>query len=227
MSFIQRHKLWLLPLLGVGCAWGLWNTYRTISPAPKGPLPEEPPRAAMPEAAAPAPEPSPAPSFPPPGPAPVPPSAGPNLWSDLRALEAPPPALLRVDELLKQGEQPVGEAQMRELPPPALNPSDWRALPEPPRPVRASVQATRPGASSMPILDFVVERQGTGSREAWIGGRGFTEGQSPDGVHRVKRIEGRAVLISGPTGETWLSTRMGPLTSPSRQHSQAPSTEAK
>jgi hypothetical protein len=154
-------------------------------------------------------------------------SASAGLWADLKALEAPPPELNQVEELLKEGASSLTVEGMQGLSKPAVSPATWKRLPEPQVLRGLPRVASAPLPVLLPRLDFVLEHQGTKVKEAWIGGKRFSEGSSPDGVHRIKRITGRTVLLEGPTGETFLTTDLGINASPPKVKTTAASAETK
>lgn len=208
MSFIERNKVWLLPLLGVGVLGVVWMNVQTFKPKkPPVALPPPAPAAATPSNAAPEPAPAPVPVAPAPEPAPVP-AGGADLWSDLRPLEAPSPRLSQADEMLKEGARPVEVSRLGQPAEPELDPRSWQALPEPRFPKVATASAAPKAPSATPVLGLILEGSG-GVREAWFGGRPYREGQSPDGAHRIKQILRWSVLLTGPTGEIRLSTELG------------------
>lgn len=210
MSFVERNKAWLLPLLGVGVLGVVWMNLQTFKPK-KAPAKPTPP-AATPSPLTPAAAPAPAP-VPPPAPHAAPPAhepgaSGVDLWSDLRPLEPPAPTLAQADEMLKEGARPLDLARIGQRPEPELDPLSWRGLPEPhfPKAVVAAAQPKTPSAA--PKLELILEGP-DGAQEAWFRGRPYREGQSPDGVHRIKQIRRWSVVLSGPNGEIRLSTELG------------------
>lgn|GEM_PF-5503904 len=232
MSFVQKNKAWLLPILGAGVVWAFWNMYQAFTPVPAAPVqPASAPLAGVPPAPvapAPSPTPLPAPLPPPPPPQPsAPPAANAGLWADLTALEASPAELNRTEELLKEGEKPLTPAGMQELPEPQLSPEEWRGLPEPQILRVAPRGESMTPAAPLPRLDFVLERDDTKVKEAWMGGRGYREGASPNGTHRIKRITDNTVLLAGPTGEILLTTDLGTAPPPPKAETPTASAEAK
>lgn len=188
MSFVEKNKAWLLPLLGVGVAAVVYLNLR--SPAPAGPL--DPPPAAAAAVA-------------PPGPTPLHPAAAadPNdLWSDLKALAAPPASLqdeallrersrARLDGLL-DGVFPTG------LPRPVAV-REAQPAPQaggPPAPVAAAA-----APPPMPELGFILS--GPEGLTAWFQGRSCRAGQAiPASAFRVGAIHWNRAEVIGPTGKT-------------------------
>ena len=216
MSFVERNKAWLLPLLGVGVVGVLWLNYLTFYP--RKPVTASPPNAkATPPVAG-----STSPSVsanqaapneanaPPPS---VPRSANPpsvsvagDLWADLKIVEAPPPELNGMDALLKEGENPLRLAVFQETKKPTLSPEDWTHLPEP-EIVHKNLVASHDVPLPPLVLDFVLRLE-NGVRQAWFGGKAYREGQKPDRAHKIKRITERGVVLSGSGGETLISTNL-------------------
>ena len=201
MSFVERNKIWLLPLLGVGVLGVLWMNFQTFKPKATPAATPSP----SPSPASPAPPPPPS-TVPPPSPAPV--NVGTDLWADLRVLGSPPPELIRTEELLREGERPLEVSRIGDPAAPNLEPRDWQSLPEPEFPQARAVPAVAMTVAAPLKLDFVLEAA-NGAQEAWIGGRPYREGQSPDGVHRIKQIRRWSIVLAGPSGETRLSTELG------------------
>lgn len=203
MSFVQKHKAWLLPLLGVGVVWAGWNISQSLKPSAPVPVKSD-----VPEGSA---RPAPPVAAPAPPPAPKAPAAN-DLWSDLRQLDTPAPGLNQVTELVQQGARPLAPDWLQASSRPDFRPTRWKDLPEPQFPRLTTGPEAKSLSAPLPVLDFVLERQDSRSREAWIGGKAYQEGQSPDGVHRIKHITNRSVLLVGPSGETLLTTDLGKST---------------
>lgn len=201
MSFVERNKIWLLPLLGVGVLGVLWMNFQTFKPKAAAPEPPPPPAPLS------APSPSPTTAVPTPPPPSPHATASSDLWSDLRLLENVPPELTRTEDLLRKGEKPLDVSRLGQPDAPALDPRNWQTLPEPVFPKARTLSAVATAPTAIPKLDFVVEAS-NGAQEAWFAGRPFREGQSPDGVHRIKQIRRWSVVLTGPTGEIRLSTEL-------------------
>lgn len=185
MSFVERNKVWLLPLLGLGVVGVVVLNLKTFRGKPTPPAPVQ----ALPAEA-------PAPPQPPP-PAPVPPrpaAGGPSdLWSDLRPLETPAPSLNDLPALLTAAEQPL---KATPAPRPQLDPPAWMRLPPVPVFPAPVVRSTAPTA--LPPLEFILRTPE--GRWAYFGGRPFAEGQRPDGHHRIQSIQARRVVLRSPDG---------------------------
>jgi len=202
MSFAERHKRWLLPLLGAGVAAVVWMNFTpkavALQPRP-GPLEAPPIRQA------PAPPPDPIGTLDP-GP-----SAEGN--ADLQALGPPPPASVDPGPLLLAGRQAVPEAYRRPTPPPRLHPDQWQNLLAFPGAVPAPEVAARVLADPPPAPDFIFMM---GSRrEAWMEGRGYREGAKLRGGYLLQRIAADGIVVSGPAGSVTLplKSRLAPAPS--------------
>lgn len=185
-SFVERHKLWVLPLLGVGVAAVVILNFRSSSsPTP----PAEPP--APVEAVvgtAPAAEPA---------------AAGTDLWADLKALETVPPSLAQDGALSLRAHAALGKAMD---PPPLPELAQPRSAPAEPRKAVAVLEPVAPvPPPPPPEPDFVF--QGPRGRRVWIEGRPLAEGQGvPEGPYRIGRIGRSRVELIGPQGSTSHST---------------------
>ncbi len=181
MSFVEKHKLWLLPLLGLGVLGVVYMNLQMFKKPPQ-PAPRGTSTAAAPATALPAP----AAMTPPPAVPPPPGAPGEELWADLRALEAPAPALADAGILLGQGERPVDPAAARRMP--SLRPDVWTRLRMPVAP--PSLLEARPEAPAAPLsppaVTFVGETPS--GPVAWIGGRPFRPGDLTPSGFRVTRI---------------------------------------
>ena len=195
MSFIERNKAWVLPLLGVAAAGVIYMNVKMLGPSAKTAAATAPPPLAAPAPGIPAARP--ASVAPPPPPAPAKPGAQ-DLWSDLRALEEPWAGLNQPEAILAQG----GGALKAE----ALHPLA-KSLPLPAS-LRVSEPrtATVPGATPVspaasappPEVDFLIRNSKGAS--AWLGGSGFQVGQVLAGGWRVRRITPDMVEVEGPGG---------------------------
>jgi hypothetical protein len=191
MSFAERNKAWLLPLLGVVALGVVYLNIQTLQ-APAAP------------AAPPGPSPALQTTAPPSAPAqagPEPRSAGPaDLWSDLRRLEGPSPALNQTQEILGHAAEPLDSHE----PAPALRPQTqaWTrltnpSLPAPPRDAQAP-PAVKAAPAPLPTLSFVATS--SSGPQAWLDGRPYAVGQTTPGGYRVQRILADRVVLEGPTG---------------------------
>lgn len=202
MSFIERNKAWVLPLLGVAAVGVIYMNVKMMGPAAKSAAaPAKPAPVAGAPTAAPVAASTPVTAPPPPPPAPPPSPAhtgAPDLWADLRVLEEPWAGLNQSDGLLRQGSQALRPEALRPSPRPAL-PSVSVRVPEPP-PQRMSLPSEGPLSPPQPVpeVDFLM-RNARGSA-AWVGGSGFREGQLLSGGWRVRRITPDMVEVEGHGG---------------------------
>lgn len=210
-------------MLGAGCLWGLWNSYSAIFRPKKSVRkvvvgaaevgkPAMAPLAnaggGSPSASISGPSPVPSPGVFPVGPSHT--SDGRSL-GDLRDLEIAPAELNNREVLIKAGERSLDAKCFHSPEPPALRSSLWARLFSAPALRSApstSVAATETIAhgATLPNLDFVIEHQNTGRREAWFGGQAFREGGSLGGAHRIQQITAQGVWISGPAGRRFIPT---------------------
>lgn len=199
MSFVEKHKAWLLPLLGLAAAGVVYMNIRAFSGSPAPAAAEGQPPAETPENPEPAPQPEAAPES---G------SGGDgDLWADLRGLAEVPPALK--DEAAMRSRARTGVVDlMKPLDPPSvLRPAAVREPKAPTPPVAAAEAA--PGEP--PPLDFLVQG-GQGGR-AWFEGAPFRSGQALPGTRLVVGpISGSKVTLKSPSGPRVLSTN--PLHAP-------------
>jgi hypothetical protein len=193
VSFIEKNKAWILPLLGVAAAGVVYLNIRTLSAPPAPPAP-----APTPEAGAPAPPSAPAP-------APEGTSSG-DLWEDLRKFAVPPASLADENSFRDQAR--------RSIPGALRAPSEPLALSAPVG-VREPLAAPEPGpkagpgpgtpSNPPPGLDFLI--QGPNGSRAWLEGRPYRSGESVPGQPlKVGTIGFASVELKGPKGKTILST---------------------
>lgn len=187
MSFIEKNKAWILPLLGVAAAGVVYLNIRTMSAPP------------APPAAPPAPEPVAAPATP------EGTSSG-DLWEDLRKFAAPPPALADENGFRDQARRSTGGAlRVPEADATLPSPSAVRE----PKPISEPKPKSGAGPETPshppPGLDFLIQGP-TGSR-AWLEGRPYRSGEKiPGQPLQVGSIGFASVELKGPKGRTILST---------------------
>jgi len=225
VSFVEKNKAWLLPLLAVGVLGVVYLNIRTMtaSPAPPAlpsaesePNPATPAEGAAPEAAPAAP----GADAPPPVAAdsqvPTRPGAdsGLDLWADLRGLAAAPPYLADENTFRDLARRSALDA-IRSQPQPGILtvPSGVR---EPLLSAEASeksgVNASLP-SSQVPELDFLIH--GTTGSRAWLEGKPYRAGQILDGNQlSVGPISSTSVVLKGPSGKTRTILSTNPLHSP-------------
>lgn len=205
MSFAERNKTWLLPVLAIGVAAVLWFDLRG---GPEAPAPATAPAAgeAMPVAIPGGPS-STAPGStgdgqpPPAGPAAALPSLTPESWSDLRSMNTVPDFLNQSGDLTAQATRPLSAEQ---LSPPARAASGGLAL-STPSTLSLDVDSGSGNVAPPPPLDFI-SRTPEGVR-AWYDGAGFRVGQTiPGTAYRVREIHPPRVVLEGPAGRVEQTT---------------------
>ena len=176
MSFAERNKRWLLPLLGLASAGVLWmNLSGTEAPAKdRAPSVEAPESAAGTD------------------PPPPPTQAGGH------DLAAPPPQANDTAPFLLAGHLALSAALRGSPEPPGLHPDQWKNLPNPPPAPPPQVGISLPALKTPPPLEFIIE---TGSgRQAWLGGRGYRQGDTLEGGFVLKRVTPGGIVLSSPAG---------------------------
>lgn len=189
MSFVERNKAWILPLLGVAALGVLVMNLRMFS----GKTPSRP-QSPAPIATGRAPE------------AVAPPAGGPStasdLWKDLQSLETPPAGLTTAAPLLRRCAAATSSLPLAVA---HTDPVAWKRATDPPGVPATAKSAPAPEAKVGPItlppppeLSFIA--QTSHGLEAWFAGRPYREGATlPDG-RRVRRITAQRVLLEGPGG---------------------------
>ncbi len=192
MSFIEKNKAWILPLLGVGLLGVLYLNLRPTPAASPAGAPTQGPEAAAQVAAT-------SPSLPE-RPAESP---GSDLWEDLRGLAAPPPFLADENGFRDLGRRSVMALLQAPGPSAALGiPSGVR------EPQAAADPALKSGAApgiAPPELDFLIH--GPAGARAWLNGQPYRSGEPlPGQTLSVGPIGFTSVVLKGPKGRTVLST---------------------
>ncbi len=184
MSFAERHKIWLLPLLILAAVAVLWHNL-SGGAAPAAPPPAD-------EFLKAAPAPAPAPDV---------------FGADLQALAVLPPAAADPAPLLTAGRQPLPPAALQPTAPPRLHPQLWAGLwrpPAPPRPAPAAGPAPR-------RVDFLFAQ---GDRqEAWMGGRPYRPGADLGGGYTLRRLTASGAVAAGPAGDVAIPLNAQPAPS--------------
>ena len=219
MSFIERNKAWVLPLLGVAAAGVIYMNVKMLGPSAKVVAPP----AAPPVAGTPGPAPQ-AVAPPPPAPLPQPTPARPgtpDLWSDLRALEEPWAGLNQTEAILARG-GPTLTSDILHPPTKILSTPTNLHVTEP-KAILVSGPSTGPSTpvAPPPEVDFLI-RNVMGS-SAWMDGSGFKVGQLLPGGWRVRHITPDMVEVEGPAGiiRRWTNP-LKARTSPHAPSSEAP-----
>jgi hypothetical protein len=202
VSFIEKNKAWILPLLGVGVLGVLYMNFR---PSPASPV-------SGPEPVAPAPQGA---EVPPPVPVKPAGAAEGDLWEDLRGFAALPPVLADENGFRDQARRSA--VSILPAPGPSARLSSPTGVREPqpapspdvkPGPVQAS------DANPSPELDFLIH--GPAGARAWLDGLPYRSGESiPGQPLSVGPIGANSVVLKGPKGKTILSTNPLHLSGPS------------
>lgn len=173
MSFAERHKAWLLPLLALGVLGVVYMNIQMLGSKP----------APTPAPAAPAATPAPAPV---PAAAPQTEGQGKELWGDLRALETPSPRLLDTAELMRLGERSQeGTSPSRGA---MLHPDRWPRTVAPRPAAAATARTDAPPEPPPPLPQVVFVARTPSGPVVWIEQRPYREGDRLPGGYRVTRI---------------------------------------
>lgn len=190
MTFVERNKRWLLPILAVAAAGVVWLNFPAQSVEASTDASEKIPVLTT-EA-----------------PAPAAPQPAPALDQDFKYLETPPPGANDPAPLMEEGRWILDDGRRSPARPPELHPRLWSRLPGLPAPPRSPGPARAPAAKLPGALEFVIE---TGSgREVWIDGVGYRAGATLAGGYRIKRITGTGVVLTGPSGDVERPLRAEP-----------------
>jgi len=226
VSFVEKNKAWLLPLLAVGVLAVVYMNIRTMSasPTPATPPSAEPELPPSAESEAPAPDAAPPMESSPLTPATGAADAGPDLWADLRGMATPPPYLAEENTFRDLARRSALEAIQRQPKPAALTlPSGVR---EPQPPVEAADVSGPKGSpvpSQLPELDFLIH--GASGSRAWLEGKSYRSGQVLEGnLLSVGPIRSTSVELKGPSGKTRTILSTNPLHPP--EPSARPAVEA-
>ena len=184
MSFVEKNKAWLLPLLAVGVGGVVYLNFGTSSSTPKPATPDPPAQASAPPPVA-------APTA-----APATPTAGAptsDLWSDLKAQALVPGPLGQDEDLEVRARQPLN-IESPTAPDSVARPA-WIRDPQP----RSHPESA--ASTPAPEVDFLVTSP-SGS-QAWFDGHGYKPGETLNGTpFRVGPIAPSSVDLSGPGGST-------------------------
>ena len=194
MSFIEKHKAWLLPLLGLGVLGVGYMNFRTFqgdAPAAESAAPEPAPATGAPSAAGT----PPAPEVPAEEPAP----ASGDLWADLKPLAVLPGSLADEDGLRKRARLPL-DSELGEVGAASVAKPAWASLSSPSGPPAAHREAMAEAPAPAPEVEFLLH--GPQGSSAWFGGRGYRPGERLQGsAYSVSRIGRDFVELSGPGGK--------------------------
>ena len=188
MSFIEKHKAWLLPLLGLGVLGVGYMNFRTFqgeTPAAESAAPEP----ALAAGAPPAPE----------VPAEEPAPASGDLWADLKPLAVLPGSLADEDGLRKRARLPL-DPELGEAGAAAVAKPTWASLSSPSVQPAAHREAVAEAPVPAPEVEFLLH--GPQGSSAWFDGRGYRPGERLQGsAYSVSRIGRDFVELSGPGGK--------------------------
>lgn len=199
MSFVEKNKAWLLPLLGVAVLGVVYMNLRTAFSPPAPPAPPAGSEAPAPETQA---QVAPAPA------AERPPDAtGADLWEDLRGFAVAPPFLADENSFRDQARRSA-LAAIHEHPQQAVLtvPAGVRE-PLPPPPKEKAGLGGPVSSGTVPELDFLIH--GARGPRAWLEGKPYRTGQMVEGDgFQVGPIGYTSVELHGPAGKgkTILST---------------------
>lgn len=204
MSFVERNKTWLLPLLAAGVVAVFWFDFRSTDAPATTPSVATPAQTVAPEAAASLSGGPPSPSAQDSGSA-LPP-LGPDAWGDLRPLNGAPGFQNQSNTLTTQATRPLTADQLDPQTSPVVG-AQIMATPNLlmlPSPTNAGL------ASEPPPLEFI-SRTPAGLR-AWYQGVAFKSGQTILGTpYRIREIAPPRVVLDGPTGRIEQATfRLAP-----------------
>ena len=199
MSFIEKNKAWLLPLLGLGILGVGYMNFRTI----KGDAPPAENQAVAPQpapvtgnqgAVSPQAPPTPAPESAVSG------EAQQDLWTDLRSFAVLPGNLAQEGALKDRARVALGAELDAESPLTLGNPSG-NSLETPTHQTEGQGSAMLSTSSVLPELEFVIH--GPEGSSAWFGGHAYRAGEKlPVDGYSVSRIGPTFVELNGPTGKT-------------------------
>jgi hypothetical protein len=196
MSFVEKNKTWILPVLGLGAGAVVWFNIRTFNPpAPSGQT--------APSTMAAAPAPPPAPEAPPAA------GAGAALWDDLSPVTFVPAELGVRATLEQQALTRLGPGAFAD---PAAPLVTRPGAAESPRNPQQSSHFKGGAPAFAPPPDFLIE--GPGGTQAWFDGHGYRTGQPlrghPFTVQGIQIQPSPGVTLHGATGSTSRSTRHAP-----------------
>jgi prepilin-type processing-associated H-X9-DG protein len=204
LSFIDKNKVWLLPLLGLGILGVGYMNYRSFS----GGGSESAPTSAAPEQPTPEPPTQPATTTPSQPAAPTPSQAPPasvdatdasssgNLWDDLQGF-AVVPGTLAQEQAVKDRARVAMGPELEDPPPLRLERPNVAASTKPLRKDPSLEKSLT--LNEAPELEFLVH--GAQGNFAWFDGSAYKVGDSLPGTNFVvNRIESTFVELRGPQG---------------------------
>ena len=209
MSFVEKNKAWLLPILGVGVASVLFMNYRSFKPSIPDPVVQAAPATLATPAEAMA-----TPILDPGTAA----KTGTDLWADLKNLAEPPREYKAASELRTRCQRNLDELLDPHFPAELPRPGPVREATPLPAPASAvshpaapsALQAsTQPTAAAVPELSFILS--GPDGLSAWYHGRPYRRGQTlPGGSYRVTALTWDQVTLAGPDGQALVQSTNPP-----------------
>lgn len=206
MSFIEKNKVWLLPLLGLGVLGVAYMNFRTFqgdTPAAEVP--------AQPEAEQAAPGPA-APEPAAPGSSPAQGEVGQlediegqaDLWSDLKPFAVLPGNLAQETVVRDRARVAMGP-ELGVEPGLDLGKPSWSSLAPPASTTAGTGTGPTSAEGGLPELDFLIH--GPRGSFAWFGGRAYQAGEKLwSSSYTVRRIGPTFVELTGPQGRVVEST---------------------
>jgi hypothetical protein len=193
LSFIEKNKAWVLPLLGLGVLGVAYMNYRTFQGDKPATAEVTAPQPAQPAAQAAAEAPA---ALPPAAAEAAKPEGSGELWADLQVFAVLPGNLAQEDILKDRARVAIVDG-LGEEPQLALGRPVEPALAKPlQKPAQAGSVA---GPGALPELEFLVH--GPQGSYAWFNGSAYQVGESVRGSgYTVNRIGPTYVELSGPEG---------------------------
>jgi len=224
VSFVEKNKAWLLPLLAVGVLAVVYMNIRTMSASPTPPAQPSTDSEASAVADSEVPAGPETPVAVPSAPLSPGADAGPDLWADLRGMAVPPPYLADENTFRDLARRSALAAIQDQPKPGTLTlPTGVR---EPLAPVEAADKSGPVGSlssSQIPELDFLIH--GASGSRAWLEGKGYRSGQVLEGnLLSVGPIRSTSVELKSPSGKTRTILSTNPLHPP--EPSARPAVEA-
>lgn len=193
MSFIEKNKAWLLPLLGLGILGVGYMNFRTlqVDQSPTESVPVQPamtPPAELPLASG----------------NPEGTEAAADLWSDLQPFAVLPGNLSQATVLTDQARVALGPELGIESPLSLGRPASASFTAPTPKP-RGQGSTLEVSGDGLPELDFLIH--GAQGSHAWFGGRAYRTGEMiPHTGYTLSRIGPTFVELTGPQGKVVEST---------------------
>lgn len=224
MSFVEKNKAWLLPLLAVGVLAVVYMNIRRMSASPTPPAQPSTDSEAPPVADSEVPTGPETPVAVPSAPLSPGADAGPDLWADLRGMAVPPPYLADENTFRDLARRSALEAIQDQPKPVSLTPLSGVREPLAPMGIaeKPAVKGSLP-EPQVPELDFLIH--GASGSQAWLEGKAYRSGQFLEGnLLSVGPIRSTSVELKSPSGKTRTILSTNPLHPP--EPSVRPAVEA-